>query len=130
MDHIYRRLLRFRTSQGVPSTRQFAQGVPESMTVHRTLRELQALHATAARLDGRDVAGAGAGEDIVVWWRMNEERLGGNVWLPNLTMYGIIVVLGGMITCQWLKTQQDGSRSLSTRFSVQSPLHLLQWCRD
>ena len=66
MDHMYRRLLRFRTSQGVPSTTQFAQGVPESMTVHRTLRELQALHATAARLDGRDVAGAGAGEDIVV----------------------------------------------------------------
>jgi hypothetical protein len=63
---IYRRLLRFRTSQGVPSTTQLAQGVPESVTVHLTLRELQALHATAARLDGRDDARAGpAGEDIV-----------------------------------------------------------------
>ena len=60
---IYRRLLRFSTSQGVPSTTQLAQGVPESVTVHLTLRELQALHATAARLDGRD--DACPGEDIV-----------------------------------------------------------------
>jgi hypothetical protein len=46
---IYRRLLRFATSQGVSSTTQLAHGVPESVTVHRTLRRLQALHATAAR---------------------------------------------------------------------------------
>jgi hypothetical protein len=60
----YRRLLRFRTSQGVPSTTQLAQGVPESVTVHRTLRELQALQATAARLEGRDVARAGEGISV------------------------------------------------------------------
>ena len=59
---IYLRLLRFRTSQAAPSTTQLAQGVPESVTVHLTLRELHALHATDARLDGRDAAGAG--EDI------------------------------------------------------------------
>jgi hypothetical protein len=41
---------------------QLAQGVPESVTVHLTLRELQALQATAARLDSRDVDRAA--EDI------------------------------------------------------------------
>jgi hypothetical protein len=60
---IYRRLFRFGTSQGVPSTVQLAHGVPEIVTVHLTLRELHALHAIAARLIGRDVR---AGEDIVV----------------------------------------------------------------
>ena len=42
----------------MPSTTQLAQGVPESVTVHRTLRELQAVQATVARLDGRGVARA------------------------------------------------------------------------
>lgn len=37
----------------MPSTEQLAQGGPDSVTVHRTLRELQALHATEARLATR-----------------------------------------------------------------------------
>jgi hypothetical protein len=41
---------------------QLAHGVPDIVTVHLTLRELHALHATAARLDERDVR---AGDDIV-----------------------------------------------------------------
>ena len=62
-SEIHRRLLRFGTSQGVPSTMQLAHGVPDIVTVHLTLRELHALRAIAARLTGRGVR---AGEDIVM----------------------------------------------------------------
>lgn len=58
---MFRRLLRFATSQGVSSTTQLAHGAPESVTVHLTLRRLQALHATAARRDGCGAARAGEG---------------------------------------------------------------------
>jgi hypothetical protein len=56
---VLHRRLRFATSQEVSSTTQLAHGVPESVTVHLTLRRLQALHATAARRDGCDAARAG-----------------------------------------------------------------------
>lgn len=45
----------------MPSTEQLAQGGPDNVTVHLTLRRLQDLHATAARLNARAVGG---GEEV------------------------------------------------------------------
>lgn len=56
----YRRLLRLSTSHVIPSTEQLAHGGPDNVTVHLTLRKLQALHATAARLKVRIALGDGA----------------------------------------------------------------------
>lgn len=56
---------------------QFAQGAPERATVHRPLRALQALHATAERLDLRvgaaDVDGAAGRGILEVRWRRAED---------------------------------------------------------
>ncbi len=70
----------------MPSTTQLAQGVPESVTVHRTLRELQALHATAARRDGREFVRVG--EDMV------QKEVRGSL-LPNLQVITMIRLWDG-----------------------------------
>lgn len=54
----YHRRFRLAISHVIPSTEQFAQGLPDSVTVHLTFRELQALHATMARFSVR-VGGSG-----------------------------------------------------------------------
>lgn len=49
----------------MPSTEQLAHGGPDNVTVHLTLRRLQALHATAARLNVRTAGGDDAGAEAV-----------------------------------------------------------------
>ncbi len=86
----YRRLLRLVTSHVIPSTTQLAHGVPDSVTVQRTLRQLHEVHATAARLDGLWAAWGRGGVGGAVADIMAVERACRGEWVKLPTVWGSV----------------------------------------